>query len=603
MSDQKITSSEALREKYREERDKRLRTDANDQYVEITGKYSDLDEDPYVDPGFSRAPLTDETDVIVIGGGFGGLIAAARLRDAGIDSLRIVERAGDFGGTWYWNRYPGAACDIESYIYLPLLEETGYMPKEKYSRGPEIFEHAQRIATHYDLYKNAALQTKVTGVTWDEAASRWIVKTNHNDEMRAKFVIMSNGPLNRPKLPGIPGVESFKGHTFHTSRWDYDYTGGDVTGGLDKVSDKRIGIIGTGATAIQAVPHLAEGAKELYVFQRTPSSVDVRDNHATDPEFSASLKPGWHKHRMENFNTLVSGGYEKEDLVHDGWTKSIREILFAAASGRDISKLTPAEFMALSEQADDHKMNSVRARIEEIVGDSDTAEALKPWYKQFCKRPCFHDNYLPTFNKENVHLIDTNGQGVEAITPTGVVVAGKEYELDCLVFATGFEVGTSYTRRAGYDVEGRGGQTLSSAWEEGARSLHGMFVHGFPNLVMLGGAQGGFTANYPHNLDEQAVHAAYVLAESGARSIDVVEPTQEAEQAWVDEIVAKAMMREDFLAECTPGYYNNEGNVEARSRQNTTYGAGSVAYFKILAKWRDAGALEGLDLKSAQPVG
>ncbi len=599
MSGQKLTSSEALREKYRMERDKRLRKDANDQYVEIAGKYSDMDEDPYVDPGFSRAPLTDETDVIVIGGGFGGLIAGARLRDAGIDSLRIVERAGDFGGTWYWNRYPGAACDIESYIYLPLLEETGYMPKEKYSRGPEIFEHAQRIATHYDLYKNAALQTQVTGMAWDEAASRWIIKTNHDDEMRAKFVIMSNGPLNRPKLPGIPGVESFGGHTFHTSRWDYDYTGGDVTGGLNKISDKRIGIIGTGATAIQAVPHLAEGAKELFVFQRTPSSVDVRNNHPTGPDFAASLEPGWHKHRMENFNTLVSGGYEKEDLVHDGWTKSIREIVFAAASGKDITKISPAEFMALSEQADDHKMNSVRARIEEIVGDSDTAEALKPWYKQFCKRPCFHDDYLPTFNKENVHLVDTDGQGVEAITPTGVVVAGKEYELDCLVFATGFEVGTSYTRRAGYDVEGRDGQTLSSAWEEGTRSLHGMFAHGFPNLVMLGGAQGGFTANYPHNLDEQAVHAAYVLAESKARSVDMIEPTKEAEQAWVDEIIAKAMMRDAFLAECTPGYYNNEGNVEARSRQNTTYGAGSVAYFKILAKWRDAGALEGLALTNA----
>src|SRR5260221_11831550 len=212
---------DVLREKYREERDKRLRSDGNEQFVEVKGDFSRYIDDPYVDPGFTRAPLNDEVEVVIIGGGFGGLLAGARLREAGIQSIRMIEKGGDFGGTWYWNRYPGAQCDIEAYIYLPLLEETGYIPKEKYSYAPEIMEHSRRIAKKFNLYRDVLFQTQIKEIKWDEEAAKWIATTDRGDHMRARVVVMSKGPLNRPKLPGLPGIDNFKGHTFHTSRWDY----------------------------------------------------------------------------------------------------------------------------------------------------------------------------------------------------------------------------------------------------------------------------------------------------------------------------------------------------------------------------------------------
>ncbi|MFN7056728.1 flavin-containing monooxygenase [Hyphomonas sp.] len=585
---------EALRARYRAERDRRLRADGNEQYLNIAGQFAHYLEDPYTER-VARAPVTDHVEVAVIGGGFGGLLAAARLRKAGFSDIRMIEKGGDFGGTWYWNRYPGAACDIESYIYLPLLEETGYMPREKYSKAPEILEHSARIARHFGLYENALLGTGITGMEWDEAARRWTILTDRDDRFTAQFVIMSNGPLNRPKLPGIPGVESYKGHSFHTSRWDYQYTGGTSAGGLDKLSDKVVGIIGTGATAVQCVPHLAEGAKHLYVFQRTPSSIDVRGDRPTDEDWARSLEPGWQRRRMENFNTLVSGGYEPEDLVNDGWTDIIRNILFIASKG-DRHGLSPERLAELAELADFKKMEQVRARVDEVIGDAETAAKLKPWYRQFCKRPCFHDGYLAAFNRPNVTLVDTGGQGVERITEDSVVVDGKAYKVDCLVYATGFEVGTDYTRRAGYDPVGRGGLHLKGHWAEGMRSLHGLAVHGFPNMFLMGPGQAGFTANYPHLLDEQAEQIGYILSEVKGRQAGVFEASAEGEAAWVQRIIEKAVMRQQFLEECTPGYYNNEGKPSDRAAQNNSYGEGPNAYFRILKKWREDGALEGLQL-------
>ena len=400
---------DALRAKYREERDKRLRADGNDQYREVKGEFAHFVDDPYVEPGFTREPLTDEVEVVVIGGGFGGLLAGARLREAGIDDLRIIEKGGDFGGTWYWNRYPGAMCDVESYIYLPLLEELGYVPTEKYARAPEILAHSRAIGRTYDLYRDACFQTEVTEMRWDEDAARWIVATNRGDRMRARFVCMSNGPLNRPKLPGIPGIESFAGHSFHTSRWDYAYTGGDSNGNLTGLRGKRVGIIGTGATAVQCVPHLGAAAEHLYVFQRTPSSIDVRANRPTDPEWAQSLEPGWHQHRMDNFNILVSGGFQDEDLVSDGWTDIIRKLLVMVQQDQDGAVARDGIVKTL-ELADFQKMEQIRARVDAIVRNPETAESLKPYYRQFCKRPCFHDEYLDTFNRPNVTLVDTQGQ-------------------------------------------------------------------------------------------------------------------------------------------------------------------------------------------------
>ena len=588
---------QALREKYRRERDRRLRADGNAQYVEIAGDFAGYMDDPYVEDAIERAPRAETFTVLILGGGFSGLLAGARLKEAGVDDFHIVEKGGDFGGTWYWNRYPGAACDTESYIYMPLLEETGYMPLAKYARAPELLEHSRRIGRHFGLYDKVSFQTEVTGARWSEADQRWIVDTNRGDVFRAQFIVSSGGLLNRPKLPGIPGVGAFKGHSFHTSRWDYAYTGGDSLGGLTGLADKRVGIIGTGATAVQCVPHLGAGAKELFVFQRTPSSVDFRNDRPTDPEWVESLKPGWQKERMDNFSAVVSGEPFDVDMVNDGWTDLIGNILLPARrkmlAGEKVDD--PA---ALIQIADYQKMERVRARVDAVVKDRATADALKPWYDQFCKRPCFHDQYLDTFNRPNVHLIDTAGRGVERITERGVVVDGKEYELDCLIYSTGFEVGTDYTRRLGFEITGRDGLTLTQKWKNGAQTLHGLFTRDFPNLFVVAMMQSGSSANFQHMLAEQAKHIAYVVREAVAREIRTLEPTAEAEAGWTDTIVRMSRMRAPFLNECTPGYYNNEGQLDERTARNGAYYKGPVAFIRLLEGWRADGQLAGLETRA-----
>ncbi len=596
-SDEMRFDPDALREKYRAERDRRLRADGNEQYIEVTGNFAHFLDDPYVAPGFTRAPLTDEVEIAVIGGGFGGLLAGARLRQAGFAGIRIIEPAADFGGTWYWNRYPGIACDIESYTYLPLLEEVGYVPKEKYSYGAEILAHSQAIARKFDLYRDACLQTRVEELRWDDSAARWTISTNRGDRMRAHFVGLATGPLNRPKLPGLPGIERFRGHSFHASRWDYAYTGGTSEGGLTGLRGKRVGIIGTGATSVQVVPHLGEWAEHLYVFQRTPSSIDVKDNPPTDDAWVKALQPGWHQQRMNNFNNLVSGVPQDEDLVNDGWTALIGKLLVGLRQGK-VDDFSPQGLARAVELADFEKMEEIRARVDAIVKDPATAEALKPYYRQFCKRPCFHNEYLETFNRPNVTLVDTAGRGVERITEKGVVVGGREYEVDCLIYASGFEVGTDFSRRAGFQVIGRGGRNLTEAWAGGVRTLHGMHVHGFPNCFIMSNSQAGFTASYPHLLNEQAVHIAYIIATALERDAVSIEASAAGEAEWVETCIGKANLARDFFENCTPGYYNNEGKPGERSAQNGFYGGGSVEFFQILEAWRDEGELKGLELSS-----
>lgn len=585
-----------LKAKYLEERDKRVRTDANAQYIEVTGDFSNFVDDPYA-PAAERKPVTDHVDVVIVGGGFGGLLMGGRLREAGFDDIRVIEKGGDFGGTWYWNRYPGAMCDVESYCYLPMLEELGYVPKHKYSFAPEIMEHSKNIATHYGLYDNALLSTGVTHTEWNDDTDRWTITTDRGDEMTARVIVMANGPLNRPKLPGIDGINDFGGHTFHTSRWDYEYTGGSNEGGLDGLADKRVGIIGTGATAVQCVPHLGAAAKELYVFQRTPSSVDVRNNRETPPDFLEGQETGWQYRRMDNFNKLVTGADQDEDLVNDGWTDIFRKLTGIAAktASKELDRrLTRHERAELMEMADYRKMESVRRRAQEIVDDPDVAESLKPYYRQFCKRPCFHDEYLPTFNLANVHLVDTDGKGVERFTETGLVANGEHIELDCIIFATGFEVGTNYVRRAGYDTVGRAGRQLSEKWENGLRTVHGLQTEGFPNAFFMGFNQGAVTVNIPQTLNEQAVQIAYMLDQVRARGGSQIEATPEGEQAWVDEMIDKERLGAKFRAECTPGYYNNEGVAEnPNGFFSANYGAGPVRFFEILSDWREQGDLEG----------
>ncbi len=571
-----------------------MRPEGNAQYLNIDA-FSHLLADPWAGPAAAREPVQKMMEVLVVGGGFGGLLAAARLREQGCDDLCIIDQASDFGGTWYWNRYPGAACDTESYIYLPLLEETGYIPSSKYAFAPEIMEHSRRIGRHFDLYRSALFQTTITAMDWHEDELRWHVHTNRGDLLRVRFVVLAGGPLNRPKLPGVPGIDRFKGHQFHTSRWDYDYTGGSAAGGLTGLAGKRVGLIGTGATAVQCVPHLGAAAQELFVFQRTPSSVDVRNNQPTDPQWRASLKPGWQRARMMNFTTVISGGKFEVDLVNDGWTDLITNILLAARK-ESAPDATPAETEALIQLADYRKMERVRARVDEIVKDSATAAALKPWYNQFCKRPCFHDEYLQTFNRPNVHLVDNQGQGIERITEAGVVVGGREYQVDCLIYGTGFEVGTDFTRRLGFEVRGRQGQTLTDKWKGGAQTFHGLFTRGFPNLFVMTTQQSGQSANFQHMLDEQSRHLAYVMKQVWSRGVQTVEASAEAEGEWVATIVKLAQTRRAYLAECTPSYYNNEGHLDERTARNSQFWRGPTAFIRMLEKWRSETDLGGLEL-------
>ena len=591
---------EALRAKYAHERDKRIRDDGETQYIEASSEFAHYaDDDPYVEEVDERDPVDIDIDVAVIGAGFSGLMAGARLKERGITNFRIIEAGADFGGTWYWNRYPGAQCDIESYCYLPLLEETGYMPKEKYSYAPEIFEHTKRVGEYFGLYENTLFQTRVREVRWNEEGSYWQVDTHRGDNIRAKFVVQATGPANRPKLPGIPGIADYKGHTFHTSRWDYDYTGGDHNGDLTKLADKRVAVIGTGATAIQAVPYVGAHAKELYVFQRTPSSVDLRGNSDTDEDWYQNQEAGWQRARRENFAAVLLGQNFTEDLVADGWTDIARRIGISLMNRKSDDMIDMEEIMLRAEIADFEKMNEIRGRVDETVTKEDAAEALKPWYRQFCKRPTFNDEYLQTFNRPNVHLIDvSDAKGVERITEKGVVANGEEYEVDCIIYATGFEITTTAVRRVDFDTIGKGGISLYDHWGDGYRTLHGLYAHNFPNWFTIGINQNGLSPNMTAMFDDQAVHVSYIVDELMKRGKKTFEVDEDAESQWVDQIVELAGTGATaFLEECTPGYYNREGTTgKGASMQNSPYAPGINAFNQLLATWRDKGDLEGMTL-------
>jgi cation diffusion facilitator CzcD-associated flavoprotein CzcO len=594
-----VIDKDALKQKYAEERAKRLRPDGNEQYVRLAGQLSHYLEDPYT-PVVEREPKRDHVTFAFIGGGFAGLVTGARLKEAGVEDVRIIDKAGDFGGNWYWNRYPGAQCDTASFVYMPLLEETGHMPSEKYAHAPEILEHCQRIGKQYGLYEHALFHTEVKDLEWDDENSRWIIRTNRGDEFTAQFLGMGTGPLHVPKLPGIPGLESFKGHSFHTSRWDYGYTGGDPYGSpLDKLGDKRVGIIGTGATAVQCIPELAKYCKQLYVFQRTPSSIDVRDNKPTDPEWFAEIAtPGWQQRWLENFTANQTGGMVDEDLVQDGWTDLARRIRTRIMS-LPPEEFTPQGMMAAFEDSDFEKMSEIRARVDSVVKDPDTAQRLKAWYRQLCKRPCFHDEYLDAYNQPSTTLVDTDGKGVERITEAGVVVAGVEYEVDCIIYASGFEVGTEHTRRTGFDMTGRDGIKLSQYWADGMRTKHGIHVHGFPNAFMVQLAQGAnLISNVPHNFTEAAKTVAATVKHALDNGHSEIEVTKEAEDAWVQIILSGPGRGMLGSADCTPGYYNNEGQESGPGADFFMgYPQGAMAFFNYIDQWRNSGNFEGLEFR------
>jgi cation diffusion facilitator CzcD-associated flavoprotein CzcO len=583
----------AIVEKYRQERNRRLRSEGQDQYVRAEKVLHGTEEvDPYT-PFIERDPISEDLEVVVLGAGWSGLWAAYHMRKAGIGSFRTVDAGGDFGGCWYWNQYPGLQCDNEAYCYIPLLEETGYVPSKKFADGWEIQEHFQRIARQFDLYEGALFHTRIKALRWDAGINRWRVETNRGDELRARFVILGSGPANVPKLPGIPGLASFEGKTFHSSRWDYGYSGGSRREPvLDKLADKRVAIIGTGASAVQAIPYLGRYAKQLYVIQRTPSSVDIRNNTPTDPDWVTSLKPGWQKERQANYHRgmLESYGPGDEDMVCDIWTEISRN-LAVEFEAEGWPQLSFDEYMARREVMDHRVMERLRQRVAEIVEDPATAEALKPYFRILCKRPTSNDEYYPTFNRPNVTLIDVSDtRGVERMTPKGFVHHGVEYEVDCVIFASGYEVTSELSRCWAIEtIEGRDGQSLFDAWEDTPRTLHGAMTHGFPNMFFSALIQGGLHSSYTVTLGHQNEHFAAIIKEAQRRGAEVVEPTLAAQDAWVKTIRETAIDLTGAVRECTPGYYNGEGEAKFRSSLGEFYGPGWTAFLALLDEWRGQG--------------
>ena len=584
-----------MREKYHQERDKRIRSDGNKQYHEPKGQFSNYAKDPFIQTEIKRDALNDEVEVVVVGAGFGGLLAGASLREAGLEqkkAIRLIDQASDVGGTWYWNRFPGAMCDVESYIYMPLLEQLNYMPTEKYASGSEIFSYCQKIAEHYHLYDNACFQTEVTEVRWNQELQRWRVSTDRGDTIMARFVCMSNGILHRPKLPGVKGLENFEGYAFHTCRWDYQYTGGDMSGNMTGLENKRVAVVGTGATAIQCIPKLAESAEHVYVLQRTPSSIDVRNNCPTDTDWFTQQAAGWQQERRDNFNRILSGEHIDSDMINDGWTDISKNLSALLTNNTDIAS-APDQIAKYAEAIDFNKMSQIRNRVDEVVSNSETADKLKAYYRAGCKRPCFHDEYLQSFNRDNVTLLDSQGKGVENVLANSVVVDGQEYPVDCLVFATGFELNPAIKKKAGYEVIGKNDLKLSDKWEQQTSSMHGVITSEFPNCFIISNLQSAFTVCITHSLEEQARHIAYIILNAKKQDATEVNVSKEAEQKWGELIVAQPNITEEFYNECTPGYYNREGEKNKLNLHNRSF-ANTVEYFKTLNDWREEGTLKGI---------
>jgi cation diffusion facilitator CzcD-associated flavoprotein CzcO len=549
---------DAVKERFAAERDLRLsyRPEGTAQFItDLTDGLARYETDPYAPEPVPREPIRDTVEVLFIGGGFSALLTSARLRQVGVESIRIVERGADVGGTWYWNRYPGIACDVVSYDYLPLLDEMRYVPSRHYAGGEEIYGHCQAIAHQYDLYDLAVFQTTVIETVWHADEGLWHVKTDRDDVMKAHFVVCANGTLTKPKLSRIEGMETFEGHSFHTSRWDYEYTGT----GLENLSDKVVGIIGTGASAVQIVPNLGAVATELYVFQRTPSSIDIRDDWETDPEWAKSLEPGWQAKR-------------RAKLLNAPPLTALRVKIDEGTSRED--KIRRQENANI-----DHMMR-IHRRIEEIVEDRETAEALKPWYMFMCKRPCFHNDYLPTFNRPNVHLVDTKGKGITQIGPKGPIFNGREYEVDVLVYATGFEVQKTGVYN---QIIGEDGVELNDKYRDGIRTVVGVHSHGYPNLFVMGGYQASFNFNLTDVLQAQGDHIAACIDYVRSHGYRTIDATFEAEEWWVQEVIANRG-KTSRNEECTPGYYNFEG--EFNRRQDGNYNGGFAKYVGHMATVR-----------------
>lgn len=636
MSEHTVPDLAFLVQKYDEEKKKRLRSDGNNQYVDLeqakTSKLASLVQDPWVDHAALNAQQPnlsngDHVKFTILGAGFCGLIYSARLIEAGFkpDDIRLVDVAGGFGGTWYWNRYPGLMCDSESSIYLPLLEETGYMPKHRYSHGHEIREHAERIAEKYGIQDKAVFRTHIDTMDWNEDSKRWSLKMTQDRGPEAQqveiavtsqFVILANGVLNHPKAPKIDGLDEYEGQMIHTGRWKYDISGGSPDDqSLVGLQGKKVGFIGTGATGVQCVTELAKWAGHLYVFQRTPSSIDVRGQRPTDPDQwrEATSKPGWWTARNANFVSHTIGEPVDENLVDDAWTTidTYRTLIGSSERTKPLEMADIPGYIGKILATDAPRTDRLRKRVEELVTDNATAERLKAWYPSWCKRPCFHDHFLPTFNRENVSLVQTEPTGVQKASSRGLTVEGKEYDLDVIVFGTGYrapavDIGEP-SKMCNATITGAGGLSLPEKWlPQGPATLYGTMTSSFPNLFFTGPTQAGASASITYLFDITARHISEIISKLSSESPNpdqlILEPEAEAEEAWANKLASMAGWAAP-VSVCLPSYINNEGAAmtdmreAAKMARAMPYPLGINAYSKVLEDWRAEGGYRGLRIR------
>ena len=469
-----------------------------------------------------------DVDAVVVGAGFAGLYAHHRLRQLGL-TVQGYEAAADVGGTWWWNRYPGARCDVESmdycYSFSPELEQD-WTWSERYATQPEILRYVNHVADRFDLRRDIRFETRVTGATWDETAQRWHIVTDRGDSVSAQFCVMATGCLSAAKQPEIDGIDAFRGPTFHTGRWPHE--GVDFTG-------LRVGIIGTGSSGIQSIPVIAQQAAHVTVFQRTPNFTMPAKNAPLDPESVHARKARYREHRQamrESRAGVVVPMPEDSALSVDA---DAREARFAAAweTGTLYGMVSAYNDLLIDRDANDTAAEYVRSRIRDIVADPEVADRLSPRNHPFgTKRPCLDTEYYATYNRDNVTLVDVRSTPIVEIASAGVRTTTDEYTLDAIVFATGFDAMTGPL--LGPDITGVGGATLRDKWAAGPRTYLGIATAGFPNLFTITGpGSPSVLVNMMVAIEQHVDWVAECIAYLGARGVASIDATVEAEDRWV----------------------------------------------------------------------
>jgi cyclohexanone monooxygenase len=474
--------------------------------------------------------VPSEIDVVIVGAGFGGMYMLHRLRGLGLSAI-VFEAATDVGGTWYWNRYPGARCDVESmqysYSFSPELQQE-WKWSEVFASQPEILRYARHVADRLDLRRDIRFETRVEQASFDEAAQRWSVRTDHGDVVSARHCVMATGCLSTARVPDFPGIEAFKGKTYHTGYWPHE--GVDFTG-------LRVAVIGTGSSAIQAIPVIARQAAQVTVFQRTPNYSIPSRNGPMTADYEQSWKSVYPTRRAEARDTRNGILANPNDISAVAVPEAERLQVY-----EDRWKSGGTTFMAafndliFNKASNDTASEFVRGKIRSIVKDPAVADLLTPTsYPIGTKRICVDTDYFETFNRPNVSLVDVRNAPIETLTANGVRTGGKEYEVDAIVFATGFDAMTGTLTRI--DIRGRDGITLADKWAEGPKTYLGLMTAGFPNLFMITGpGSPSVLSNMIVSIEQHVDWVADCLKALGERRVDCIEATQEAEDAWVGHV-------------------------------------------------------------------